>query len=42
MQRGRLTKREIEVVSFVVKGYSNKQTAKALEITIKTVESHPT
>jgi DNA-binding NarL/FixJ family response regulator len=36
----RLTKREIEVVRLVVEGYTNKQTAKTLEITIKTVESH--
>jgi DNA-binding NarL/FixJ family response regulator len=39
-RRVKLTKREIEVVRLVVEGCSNKETAKALNITVKTIESH--
>ena len=36
----RLTDREKQVVEFVVRGYSNKETAEGLSIAVKTVESH--
>ncbi|MAF09982.1 DNA-binding response regulator [Candidatus Poribacteria bacterium] len=35
-----LTYREKQVVDFVVRGYSNKETAEGLSIAVKTVESH--
>ncbi len=36
----KLTAREKQVVEFVVRGYSNKETAEGLSIAVKTVESH--
>ncbi len=35
-----LTPREVEVLSFIAQGYTNRQTAQALNISMRTVESH--
>ena len=37
---GELTPREREVLTMVAQGYTNKEIASVLEITVKTVESH--
>lgn len=35
-----LTQRETEILGFIVKGYTNKQVADALSISVRTVETH--
>lgn len=35
-----LTRREVEVLCFIAQGYTNRQTAQALSISVRTVESH--
>lgn len=35
-----LTKREIDVLKLIAQGYTNRQTAEALSISVRTVESH--
>lgn len=35
-----LTSREVEVLRFIAKGYTNRQVADALKLSIRTVESH--
>ena len=37
---GELTPRELEIIRMVARGHSNKETASALEISVKTVETH--
>jgi len=37
---GKLTKREEEVLSLIVDGYSNDESAKLLGISIRTIEAH--
>lgn len=36
----KLTPREIEILGFLVRGYSNKQIAQSLHISHRTVEDH--
>lgn len=35
-----LTEREIEIINYISKGYTNKQIAKELDISVRTVETH--
>ncbi len=35
-----LTKREVDVLKLIAQGYTNRQTAEALSISVRTVESH--
>jgi two-component system response regulator NreC len=35
-----LSPREIDVLKLIVQGYTNRQTAEALSISVRTVESH--
>jgi len=37
-----LTKRQIEIMKYISKDYSNKEIARELKISIKTVETHLT
>jgi DNA-binding NarL/FixJ family response regulator len=39
-EQSALTHRERDVVQLVAEGYSNKQTARVLDISLKTVETH--
>ncbi|HBY92794.1 MAG TPA: DNA-binding response regulator [Chloroflexi bacterium] len=41
-EKNRLTAREIEVLKLIVEGYTNKETAEKLVISVKTVETHKT